>query len=75
MMYDFYGGHGFMWIFGMGIWLVVIIFVLYLLVKIPGMFFTKNNNYNDALDILKTRYAKGEITEEEFENMKNVLRK
>ncbi|UOD35655.1 SHOCT domain-containing protein [Deferribacteraceae bacterium V6Fe1] len=75
MMYDFYGGHGFMWIFGMGIWIVAIIFVLLLLFKIPGMLFSKSDRYDDAFETLKARYVKGEITEEEFENMKRVLRK
>jgi len=64
-----------MWIFGMGIWIIVIIFVLYLLFNVSGIKFSKNDSSKEALETLRVRYAKGEITEEEFENMKRVLRK
>lgn len=32
-----------------------------------------NNNSNQALDVLKKRYANGEINEEEYLRKKNIL--
>mgnify|MGYP001309567466 CR=1 FL=1 len=72
MMYDWrhvawgYGGV-FMWL----ILLVVIGVVVYFVVrggKWPGM-----GGGDTPLDILKKRYARGEITKEDFERMKREL--
>ena len=45
---------------------------------IYGIYFLIKQNAtpqkHNALDILKARYAKGEITREEFENMKNDIK-
>ena len=70
MNYDghFFGG-GFMWI----IWIVITVGVFFLLQNvIKGK--TKNS-YNDEtpLDILKKRYARGEIDEEEYERRREEL--
>jgi putative membrane protein len=35
--------------------------------------YTKDSSTETPLDILKKRYAKGEITKEEFERMKNEI--
>jgi putative membrane protein len=68
-----YYGHGyggmFMWI----IFLIVIGLLIYFIVqgqKTKGQTPTQNENH---LDILKKRYAKGEITKEEYEGMKKDL--
>ncbi|EKE11947.1 MAG: hypothetical protein ACD_14C00061G0003 [uncultured bacterium] len=72
MMYGF----GFGWIFMLIFW-GVIIWAIFTLVK----YFTEKNGYgygnrnkdDEAMRILKERYAKGEINKEEFEEKKNVL--
>ncbi len=36
-------------------------------------YYTKDNSSQSAMDILNKRYAKGEITKEEFERMKKDI--
>ena len=67
-MMGWFGG-GFMMIL---FWTAVIIFVVWLVREISG----RNNekpNSNSALEILKERYAKGEINKEEFEAKKKDI--
>ena len=69
MNYGFGYGGMFMWI----IFLIVIGVVIYFFVqtqKTKGQTPTQNESH---LDILKKRYAKGEITKEEYERMKKDL--
>jgi putative membrane protein len=57
------------WIF---IVLIVILAIWYFMqgnVKIPGI----TGKQDSALDILKKRYAKGEISKEEYEEQKQTL--
>jgi putative membrane protein len=70
-------GYGMMGGFGFIIPLLLIGLIIYAVVKLlPG----GNRNYsnhrteNDALDILNQRYAKGEISEEEYVKKKKILR-
>jgi putative membrane protein len=76
MQWGSYGGWGmgFGWIYMIAFWAVIITVVLYLV-----KFFEKKTDYNvlheSPLDTIKHRYAKGEITKEEFERMKSDLRK
>lgn len=67
--YDCWG-----WGMGWGMWLIP------LLILLAIYYFIKNNSKNKKgqatetpLDILKKRYAKGEITKEQFEDMKKDL--
>jgi len=66
-------GWGGMW-FGWLFWLVIIGVIIWVAVTVVNNNNRKQQNYisreEDALDILKQRYAKGEITKEEFEEMK-----
>jgi len=62
-------GGGFMWIF----WLVLIIAIIW-----GAKVFSANENKSSvheksALDILKERYARGEINHDEFEQKKTDL--
>lgn len=48
-----------------------VIYIVYRLLKKRGSF--SNGTTDQALEILKTRYAQGEITEEEFNERKKLL--
>jgi len=56
------------------LWIIVIVIVVFLVYTAnnsrPGSFGTKNDS---PLDLLKKRYAKGEINEQEFEKKKKDL--
>ncbi len=52
--------------------LIVVAFVIYLLVKNSSKYGT--SVHEDAVDILKKRYAKGEISKAEFDTMKLELK-
>jgi len=60
-----YGG-GFMWI----IFLIVIGILIYFLIQASKSKGSSDSTTETPLDILKKRYAKGEITKEEFDKMK-----
>lgn len=65
----FYGG-GLMWIF----WLTIIVAVIYLIINMTKG--NMNQSTSDSpLEILKKRYARGEIEEEEYERRRKELEK
>jgi len=70
------GFGGGMW-FGGIIWLVIIGVIIWVVITIVNNNNRKQQNYfphkEDALDILKNRYARGEINREQFEQMKKDL--
>ncbi len=69
-------GWGGMW-FGWIIWLVIIGGIVWAVVTIVNNNNRKQQNYfpreEDSLEILKKRYARGEINREQFEQMKQDL--
>jgi len=69
---DYGWGMGFGWIFMIIFWILVILGVVYLIKLIAGGA-RREEKKDTALDILKQRYAKGEITKEEFEEKKKDL--
>lgn len=70
--YD-WGMMGFGWFFMVIFWVLVIIGVIYLIkLIIPGA--KCGTKEETALDILKKRYAKGEVSKEEFEEKKKDLK-
>lgn len=74
-------GFGFGWIFMLIFWGLIIWAIFALIRGATGNGFGYRGRHwdehgrrgNDALDILKERYAKGEISKEEFEKMKKDL--
>lgn len=73
-MYGLYNGYGGMC--GGGImmfvfWVLVIILIVWVVREISGK--NKGENNRKSFEILKERYAKGEITKEEFEIIKKDL--
>jgi putative membrane protein len=67
------GGMGFGWFFMIIFWILVLLGVVYGIRMLAGT--TKRGEKQEsAIDILKKRYAKGEITKEEFERLKNDLK-
>lgn len=65
-------GYGGMF-FGLLFWIIIIVLAYFLIKSL----IEKNKNSSDegrsALDIAKERYAKGEITKEDFEEIKGRL--
>jgi putative membrane protein len=73
-MMNGFEGHG----WGMGWWwiigLIIVIAVVWMVVKSMNTNSRANlPSGKSALDILKERYARGEITKEEFEEKKRAL--
>ncbi|MEK7617697.1 MAG: SHOCT domain-containing protein [Patescibacteria group bacterium] len=76
MMGNYYFGHMLGWgIFGdilmMLIWTGIIFFVIWITIEATGKLTTHPST--SALEVLKKRYAKGEISKEEFETKKKDL--
>lgn len=73
MMYGF-GGHGWGMSFGWLIGLIILGIFIWLVVKVINQNNSSGSSNNkSALDILKERYAKGEIGKEEFEEKKKDI--
>lgn len=65
----------FLWISIIGVLLLVIFILVVKLIQKNKLLSTNNETTNKALNILNERYAKGELTNEEFEHKKEVLNK
>ena len=78
MMHRF-GEHGWGMGFGMGWWwmigVICIVIIVWIVVKIINQTNSSNTRLGNksALDILKERYAQGEINKQEFEERKKDL--
>ena len=62
--------------FGGIVGLLFFVIILYLLIKLVMSFLPKPDAdvyKNDSLEILKNRFAKGEITKEEYQRMRALL--
>jgi putative membrane protein len=74
--FEWWGGHmPWMWIFfpigGFVVFFILIVLVLFLLLRRPSQ--RTGPETESALDILKKRYARGEISREEFEKMRQDI--
>jgi len=67
-------GFGFGWFLMILFWVLLILGIVYIVKLIAGNT-KKAEKEETALDILKKRYAKGEINKEEFDKMKDDLKK
>ena len=76
-MMDGLGGHGWGMGFGMGWWWIIGIVLVVLIVWFVSRTANRSNPGNtpgkSALDILKERYARGDIDKTEFEERKKDL--
>ncbi|MDP2755689.1 MAG: SHOCT domain-containing protein [Nitrospirota bacterium] len=69
-------GFGLGWFFMVIFWILVILGIIYFVKLIVGIGAGKGGTKDETLsDIIKKRYAKGEITKEEFEKLKDDLTK
>ena len=68
-LYDghFGGMHLIWWI----IWIIFLTWIFFIPTDIP---YQKKSRQENPLDILKQRFAKGEISREEYEESKNILK-
>ena len=71
------GGFSLGWIFSILLWGLIILLFVMLAIKVYGPLRSGNTGKDkdryDSLSILKMRYARGEISDEEFVRMKNSL--
>lgn len=74
-----YNENMFGWSFGGGFmmilfWVAIIIFIVWIVREMSGKNHSdKTSGPKTSIDILKERYAKGEITKEQFESMKKDI--
>ena len=66
-MHHYWGMHFFWWLF----WIILIVWLFSTQRKMPS----QQTKDESPLEILKKRFAKGEITKEEYEEIKNTLDK
>jgi uncharacterized membrane protein len=57
---------GWVWMF---VWIVALLFMVWLIVRSPS----DHSTAEDAMTILRARYARGEISQAEFEQAKGAL--
>lgn len=67
-------GFGLGWIFMIVFWALIIWLIVFVVRKLSGHdSFTRHEHKENAMELLKKRYAKGEIDKQEFEEKKKTL--
>lgn len=56
------------------IWLLIIIVILYFAFKNKGVWNKEDQKNDESLDLLKQKYINGEIDEDQYKKMLEVLR-
>jgi len=69
-IHEILGWHWGMWIFFIIFWLLIILGIA----AIIRWFNAETRNKESPIEILEKRYAKGEISKEEFEKMKEKIK-
>lgn len=68
-VHEIFGWHWGIWIFFIIFWLLIILGI----VAIVRWFNAQTRNKESSIEILEKRYARGEISKEEFERMKEKM--
>lgn len=72
---SFGGGSMWLWsIVGILFWIALLVVLIFLIVWLYKKVTGQATNSNSALEILKKRFAKGELSKKEFESMKKEIR-
>lgn len=72
---DFGMGYGFSWIFMILFWAFVILVTVYLVKALLRGGSADDKNDESAQELLEKRFAKGEMSKEEFEDAMEVLKR
>ena len=65
----FFGGGPLIWLF----WIILLVVLVYVLKYVFGSAHRKSPDSSEALEILKQRFARGEIDEAEFDKRRKLL--
>lgn len=68
-----YSNYGMFWLIIVGILFLIILFLVYKLIKDNKQPPAQVKTTNEALNILQKRYAKGELTDKEFVQKREML--
>ncbi|MBA1336949.1 MAG: hypothetical protein HPY66_3385 [Firmicutes bacterium] len=75
-MFGYGYGYSWLWMLGMNLlWIAAVVVITVIVLRLAGKNRGQGGEYrNSSLDILQERYARGEISEEEYISKKKILR-
>lgn len=73
MWWDAHEGMGWWMLFGGILWFILWVTIIYLVASAFGGWFSRSRESDDPMEIARRRYARGEITREEFEAIREAL--